>query len=165
MRKKQQEEEPAPRKDDRPPPEFCDWWNPRGTEEPSGAEIGGHPDAERIWSRKDPGRFTRRRYGINASTAWLCQVYRNEFNAWLDAGKPKKEPFVSVAAPLFRQSQMWKEIYGNLKQIAEPDAKKEEQERRRQLQDQKVKLLHDKQLPVIDAEFEPIDFNHTEETE
>jgi hypothetical protein len=28
-----------------PPDAFSDWWYPYGTAEPSGASVGGHPDA------------------------------------------------------------------------------------------------------------------------
>lgn len=84
-----------------------DWWNPTGREEPSGADIGGHPDAERVWARKDPGRWKRRTYGINAIIAWSCEYYRNEYLRWVDAERPKREPFVSIALPLDEQKKRW----------------------------------------------------------
>ena len=60
------------------PDAFCEWWNPSGTEEPSGANIGGHPDAKRVWARKDAGRWTRRIYGTatrkSITTGWTLVV-------------------------------------------------------------------------------------------
>jgi hypothetical protein len=103
-------EQPSRRKPDLPTDEFCDWWNPSGVEEPSGASMGGHPDAERTWARKDPGRWTRRTYGINANLAWLSDVYRREYQRWLDAGKPEREKFVSLALTLKEQHEHWEEI-------------------------------------------------------
>jgi hypothetical protein len=91
------------RKRDLPTDEFCDWWNPSGIDELSGAAIGGHPDAKRIHARKDPGRWTRRTYGTTANIAWQCETYREEFRRWLDAGKPEREKYVSIVLPLDKQ--------------------------------------------------------------
>ena len=81
------------------PEDFCDWWYPTSQDEESGASIGGHPDAARMWARKDPGRWTRRMYGTKADTAWMCQCYRDEFSAWVKAGRPERaEQFVALCA-------------------------------------------------------------------
>jgi hypothetical protein len=105
---------------DLPPAAFCDWWNPTGREQPSGADIGGHPDAERVWARKDPGCWNRRTYGINANLAWLCDNYRQEYFRWREAGRPKMEPFVSLALTTQEQAKRWKEIGGILRGAAKP---------------------------------------------
>lgn len=161
-RTKQKEKAPA----DSPPDEFCAWWNPTGTQQPSGADVGGHPDARRVWARKDPGRWTRRTYGLNAITAWQCQCYRSEFNAWIGADRPEGEPFVSLAATLERQGEMWREMKSTLAKIGKKVPSTDEPARRKLLQEQKVKLLNEP--GVIDAEFtkvdddDAIDFNHRE---
>ena len=97
---KKEGEEIVPRSVDTPTDEFCEWWYPHATDEPSGAGVGGHPDAARVWARHDPGRWLRRTYGISAQKAWLCQCYRDQFNAWIKAGRPEREPYVSIALPL-----------------------------------------------------------------
>ena len=98
-RTKKTNEDEAPRAG--APEEFCEWWYPSAQDEESGASIGGHPDAARMWARKDPGRWTRRAYGTKADTAWACQPYRDEYNAWIAAGRPERaEPFISIALPL-----------------------------------------------------------------
>lgn len=108
--KKKKEEPTAPR-DDSPPDEFCDWWYPKKEDPQSGASIGGHPDAARMWARKDPGHWTRRAYGITAATAWLVPRFRAQFNAWKAAGSPKREEeFISLALPLEEQSKCWTEL-------------------------------------------------------
>src|SRR5262252_2818567 len=94
------EQDETPRRN-APPEEFCEWWYPSSQDEESGASIGGHPDAARIWARKDPGKWTRRAYGCKADTAWMCANYRAEFNAWIAAGRPERaEQFISIALPL-----------------------------------------------------------------
>jgi hypothetical protein len=100
MRKKPKTDESEPVRKSGAPTEFCAWWYPDGEQEVSGASVGGHPDAARMWARKDPGRWTRRAYGCSADTAWQCDRYRKQFYAWKDAGSPEHEPFVSVAVPL-----------------------------------------------------------------
>jgi hypothetical protein len=148
-KKKQRETAPA----EGPPDDFCKWWNPSGTDELSGASIGGHPEAERIWARKDPGRWLRRRYGIDARRAWLAQPYRSEYNAWVEAGRPEtEEPFVSIALPLAEQVQRWKEIRLKLAQIAKPMPRL----RHRDLQREQLAAGQD---PTI---AEPIDFDARE---
>ena len=108
-----------------PPTAFLEWWNPTGTDEPSGASIGGHPDAERVWARKDPGRWTRRTYGINAVLAWTCQCYRDEYERWIDAEQPEREPFVSIAATLEQQYELMKKLKAILKGAAKPMPKED----------------------------------------
>ena len=98
-------------KPDLPPTDFLTWWNPTGTDEESGAHKGGHPDAQRLWARKDPGRWTRRTYGVNANHAWLAAPYRNEYLAWVQAGKPARaEEFVSLALPTEEQRARWAHV-------------------------------------------------------
>jgi hypothetical protein len=159
MKKKQQDDnnDEAPAKA-LPPADFCNWWNPTGTEAISGAHIGGHTDADRVWARKDPGKWTRRRYGINATEAWECRPYRDEYQRWVDADRPECEPFVSLAATLDKQGEFWRGLTGTLAEIGKrmADAKAEERARIRLLQQQKVKLLADAQHPPPAAE--PIDF-------
>jgi hypothetical protein len=119
MRKSKHENEDTYDKD-RPPDEFCDWWQPYGIDEPSGASIGGHPEAARMWARKDPGRWTRRAYGSSARLAWQCDRYRQEFYRWKDAGKPGSEPFVSISATLKEQAEFYDGLKGTLNQIGKP---------------------------------------------
>jgi len=116
-RKKQTDKAPA----EGPPDDFCDWWNPSGTHEPSGASVGGHPDAVRVWARKEPGKWLRRTYGIAASHAWLVQCYRGQYQEWLDAGSPTNLPhFVSLAEPMPEQTAFWKRLGASLKAIVKP---------------------------------------------
>jgi hypothetical protein len=118
MRKKKVNEEEEPRT--RPPDAFCEWWNPSGTDAISGASIGGHPEAERVWARKDPGRFARRTYGINAVLAWTTVMYREEYLRWIDADRPEQEPFVSMCMTLEQQKAFYKQLSGTLAQIGKP---------------------------------------------
>jgi hypothetical protein len=103
-----------------PPDDFCDWWNPSGTDALSGAHIGGHPDAERIWARKDPGRFVRRTYGVNAVHAWQADNYRQEYLIWVATGRPAREPFVSMALPMPEQRKRWEEIKTTVALVGKP---------------------------------------------
>lgn len=140
---------------------FMEWWNPTSVEEPSGASVGGHPDAERVWARKDPGRWARRTYGINAVKAWHVKSYREEYDRWVEAGKPDTEPFVSICVPLDGQNDFWKSVKATLAAIAKPPTRSEEAARRRLLQQQKVALLGDAKPVegrVIEADDEPIPF-------
>lgn len=145
MKRKQQQ--PTKRNTREAPDDFCDWWNPIKTHEPSGAAVGGHPDAKRVWARKDAGRWNRRTYGITASQAWQCQRYQDEFNAWDEAGRPDPPdgPFVSIAASVEQQQDFWHDIGDKLKAMPKPvSAREEQRQRQKLLQDQKVKLLADK---------------------
>lgn len=86
--------------DAHPPSAFIGWWMPHGHIEPSGASIGGHLQAKRVWARKDPGAWERRTYGFEAEIAWNMAGYRAEFEAWVTAGSPApEEEFVSIALP------------------------------------------------------------------
>jgi hypothetical protein len=118
MSKKQNNKQRPAR--DLPPVDFCNWWNPTGIDELSGAAIGGHPDAERMWARKDPGRWNRREYGVNANLAWLCDNYYQEYTRWVEAGRPKTKPFVSLALTTEQQSKAWKVIGDILRGAAKP---------------------------------------------
>ena len=118
MKKKQQPKRQTSRE---APDAFCDWWNPSRVEEPSGAAVGGHPDAKRVWARKDAGKWTRRTYGTTAAQAWLADCYRQEYEAWVAAGRPKQpEPFVSLAATVERQKEFWHGVATDLRKIVKP---------------------------------------------
>jgi hypothetical protein len=82
--------------------------------------MGGHPDARRVWARKEPGRWNRRTYGTIARIAWQAEVYVNEFYAWKEAGCPEREPFTSLAVSLPRLELRMRVIKGNLAQVAKP---------------------------------------------
>jgi hypothetical protein len=99
---------------------FRRWWEPTDVDELSGAHIGGHPDALRIWARKDPGRWVRRAYGTPTDAAYLVEYYRQQYDAWVDAGKPKGEPFVSVASTVEQQKEWARGVKGLLLQIGRP---------------------------------------------
>jgi hypothetical protein len=120
MKKKKQNEATAPTQG--PPKDFCDWWNPTGTDELTGAHIGGHPDAERVWSRPETGsRFTRRTFGVSAKVAWLDPLFRAEYNEWVFNGKPQRaKPFISMALTLAQQSAQWTKMKDVLAQIGKP---------------------------------------------
>jgi hypothetical protein len=119
VKKKKQQQQEAPAEG--PPDDFCEWWNPSGIQQPSGASVGGHHDAERTWARKDEHGWTRRVYGINAAQAWLAMPYRAEYNAWVASGRPERnEDFVSLALPMPKQIAHWKQISATLSQIAKP---------------------------------------------
>ena len=91
-----------------PPAAFLAWWNPRGNDPESGAHIGGHPDAARLWARKDPDGWVRRGYGINSESAWNAKHYRDEFYAWQNSGSPElPEEFISLSTSWERQKQFW----------------------------------------------------------
>jgi len=91
--------------DPHPPEQFVAWWNPTGTQDESGASVGGHPDAFRVYARKEPGRWFRATYGLEAEIAWNTAIYREEYDAWVAAGKPApEEPYVSIA--LSREEQV-----------------------------------------------------------
>lgn len=117
MRKQEQTEKPK----NEIPLDFRQWWEPWGRDPVTGASKGGHPDAHRQWARKDEGRYTLRYYGISTKVAWATQHFRDEYDAWRAAGSPQKvEDFVSLAAPLERQKEFWKELKPILARIGEP---------------------------------------------
>ena len=91
-----------------PSEEFCDWWNPSRRDHESGADIGGHPDAERVWARKDPGRWVHRTYGTNARIAWNAQCYRSEYLRWIEIGRPEREDCMMISETVERQKEFWK---------------------------------------------------------
>ena len=93
-----------------PPDDFSEWWYPYGRDPESGAHIGGHPDSERVWARKDPGRWVRRTYGVTARRAWNTQHYRSEFLSWIELGRPHRQAFTSLAASNQRQMQFYRDF-------------------------------------------------------
>lgn len=103
-----------------PPAEFCEWWNPSRRDKESGADIGGHPEAERVWARKDPGRWVHRTYGSNARVAWNGEQYRNEYFRWIMAGRPEREECRMIAASLHVQKASWSKLKGILSRIGKP---------------------------------------------
>jgi len=148
MRRRRRRNDDEPREPiNKPPDEFCEWWSPYTTAEPSGASVGGHPDAERVWVRKDPGRWTRRVYGITANKAWTCAPYRREFNMWIEAGRPETERFVSICATLKEQQEFYRGIKSTLAQIGKPMPKEDKQPLPKALPE----------AGVVDAEFTKLD--------
>jgi hypothetical protein len=119
MKKKAKHREQAPTEG--PPDDFCEWWNPSGTDALSGASVGGHPDAIRTWARPEShGRFARRHYGISAVLAWTAAPYRQEYHEWVRNGRPERNPFVSMAATVKRQSEFWTGLKGLLPSVGRP---------------------------------------------
>lgn len=106
-----------PSKLEEPPTDFLEWWYPSKRDPESGADIGGHPDSERNWARKDPGRWVHRQYGIKAKIAYNTQHYRNEYLIWVELGKPYRDPFISLAATKERQKQFWQELKSTISKI------------------------------------------------
>jgi hypothetical protein len=100
-----------------PPQEFCEWWHPHQRDQQSGADVGGHTDAERVWARKDPGRWVHRKYGTSARSAWNAQRYRDEYLTWVQLGRPEREDFISLAAPLEDQQGFLKQVKSILRNI------------------------------------------------
>lgn len=87
---------------------FKAWWEPFERDPLSGADIGGHPESRRQWSRKDPDGYEHRTYGIPTETAYNMQSYREEYEAWILLGCPERpEPFVSTAATVEQQQNFW----------------------------------------------------------
>jgi hypothetical protein len=99
-----------PSKLESPTDDFCEWWYPYGRDPESGAHIGGHPESERVWARKDPGRWVRRTYGITARIAYNTAHYRGEYEGWVNLGRPRRKPFISLAATNTRQLQFWRDL-------------------------------------------------------
>jgi hypothetical protein len=105
---------------------FKGWWEPESTDPVSGASIGGHEHARRIWSRKDPGAWKHKWYGTSTLDAWNCASYVQEFDAWERAGSPPNpEPFVSIAAPYETQKAFWPTLRKLISQIGKPIPKPE----------------------------------------
>jgi hypothetical protein len=109
---------PKPREE--VPSGFRQWWEPWGVDKDSGASVGGHPDAYRVWARKDPGRWRRRHYGVLTPIAWITALYRDEYERWVDAGRPERENFISLAASLERQKQFWRDLKPIIERIGKP---------------------------------------------
>ena len=103
-----------------PPDQFAEWWLPTGTDKESGASVGGHPDARRCWARKEPGRWVHKVMGIKSDAAWWYREYREEYRDWVDAGKPERKPFVSIAWPMSSQTQKLRLLRATLSQIGKP---------------------------------------------
>jgi hypothetical protein len=103
-----------------PSPAFVGWWQPDSRDPVSGADVGGHREARRRWARKDPGKYVHQWYGLTAESAYNTSKYREEFDAWVAAGSPEREPFVSIAAPLSRQKRFWRELKPVIAQISKP---------------------------------------------
>lgn len=77
----------------------------------SGAHIGGHPDARRIWARKDDGRWVQRTYGTGARIAFNSRCYVEEYEAWKAVGSPRRiKDFMSDAAPYVKQQRSWRDL-------------------------------------------------------
>jgi hypothetical protein len=107
--------------DPHPPDDFENWWLPHDRDKESGADIGGHIDAKRQWSRKEPGRYVHATYGVSAADAWNSAVYAGEYQEWVDAGRPEKaEPFVSMASSIADQMEFWKGLREGLALIHKP---------------------------------------------
>lgn len=107
--------------DPHPPMAFMAWWNPGEKDPDSGAHVGGHLKAARIWARKDPEGWKRRVYGVSAEQAWNTLCFREEFNTWTAMGSPERpEEFISLAATTERQKEFW----GGLKNVIAQIGKK-----------------------------------------
>lgn len=101
-----------------PIPTFCAWWEPHDIDPVSGASVGGHPDARRIWARKDAGKWSKHWYGVKTEDAWNTARFVEEFDAWVDAGRPEPETdFVSISATLEKQKEFWKNVKPIIAQI------------------------------------------------
>lgn len=85
---------------EQPPKKFVAWFEPNRIDKVSGASVGGHPDAYRIWARHDFGGWRRKRYGMTAEVAWNTRRLREQFES---GGAATEQPFVSVAMPLAEQ--------------------------------------------------------------
>lgn len=103
-----------------PPADFCEWWNPTGVDT-TGASLGGHVDAERVYVRKESGRLIRRTYGINAVLAWACARYRNEYEDWVASGRPERRKLTtSHALPTNEQTTRWRMLKESLQRLIKP---------------------------------------------
>jgi hypothetical protein len=93
-----------------PLPSFLAWWEPDDTDPVSGASVGGHPKARRVWAIKDSHGWTRRWYGTPALDAWNTAEFLQQFDEWQNLGSPEKEPFISRAASKETQSECWHDL-------------------------------------------------------
>lgn len=69
--------------------DFKKWWEPYTHDPKTGAEIGGHPEAYRLFV-KPTGE--RKHYGIKVEEAFMTQMYRDEYHQWLKDGQPPRDP-------------------------------------------------------------------------
>lgn len=102
----------------KPPMDFVQWWEPYMIDQESGAHIGGHPEARRIWARKDEGRWTQRTYGTSARVAYSTKIFSDEYEAWKALGSPRRvKDFVSVAQPHAQQLELIAQARAKINQI------------------------------------------------
>ena len=96
---------------------FTAWFEPFEFDQTTGAHIGGHREASRIWSRKQPdGSHQRHRYGISTLNAWNISRITAEFTAWSQLGSPDQpQPFISLCAPLSTQRAFYDSLKLSLK--------------------------------------------------
>lgn len=107
--REQTEDQPQPGR--AAPDDFCAWWYPTGTDELTGASVGGHPDAIRVWARPMKAGFLHKTMGTNANVAWFVQEYRDQFLEWKSIGSPEpSKPFVSEALPLVEGAKRFAEV-------------------------------------------------------
>jgi hypothetical protein len=110
---------------EQPPKKFVAWFEPNRIDKESGASVGGHPDAYRIWARQDQGQWRRKRYGMTAEVAWNTKRLREQFER-----RPANEPpFISVALPLAKQQPP--DVSHLCKPMPRPTAKETQAEARR----------------------------------
>jgi hypothetical protein len=64
---------------------------------------------------------------MTATSAWHVPQYRNEYNAWVDAGRPKPRRFVSISATLAEQREFWQGLKATLTKVAKPMPKEDKQ--------------------------------------
>ena len=104
--------------------------------------------------------------------AWLAQPFRDEYNAWVKAGRPERtQDFVSLALPIPEQVEKWKELREVLSRIAKPVGRARGRDYDRgkaphvePIDEQRAQLEDGN---TIEGEFTkiedgPIDFNHRE---
>lgn len=90
---------------------FRAWWEPSERDSISGADVGGHPEARRQWSQKHPDGYVHNWYGTGAEAAYNCAPYREEYEAWILAGRPEKPvPFVSICATPQEVQKFWHDL-------------------------------------------------------
>lgn len=68
---------------------FKQWWEPTSVDAKTGAEVGGHPHAYRLWVKPNK---QREHYGVRCNEAFNCQCYINEYHQWLRDGQPERDP-------------------------------------------------------------------------
>ncbi len=100
-----------------PSQSFIRWFEPHSIDPESGASVGGHTEANRIWARKDSDGWMRRNYGISTVNAWNTARIIEEFDAWQEIGSPEGEPLISVAAPLDQQLNFWRGLKDTISKI------------------------------------------------